>query len=112
MRAAASCSIVCFACCYDHVILAAESGNNTRVVQRDEAEHTILHHSNVNGMECADCGEFLLGYNLGDCQEITSPHDFDEEGVCTVCAYRKAEAEPSGSPAATAVPDSSVAPML
>lgn len=99
-------------CMHDHVILAAESVNNTRVIRRDEAEHTVLHHSTVNGMECADCGKFLCGDTMGDRQEVTSPHDFNEEGVCTVCAYRKVETEPPESPTATAIPDSSVAPTL
>lgn len=71
----------------------------TFVSEYDEQQHTVVSIYGYHA-ECLICGE-PTGGGMPDTDEtVTSPHTFNENGVCTVCSYRKASAEPTAAPTA------------
>lgn len=76
-----------------------------------ETEHTVSYHVMGSATKCLDCG-MILDYdrgavNVNRTSNVTSPHTFNENGVCTVCRYRKTEVESTASPAPSAMPTTS-----
>ena len=66
-----------------------EYTRSTKTIRRDELQHTLLYDTNPRMNKCLDCGMYVDGDDMGDCYEVTSPHTFNENGVCTVCSYRR-----------------------
>lgn len=71
----------------------------TLVSEYDEQQHTVVSFYGYHA-ECLICGE-PTGGGMPDTDEtVTSPHTFNENGVCTVCSYRKASTAPTAAPTA------------
>ena len=71
----------------------------TLVSEYDEQQHTVVNFYGYHA-ECLICGESTGGGMPDTDETVTSPHTFNENGVCTVCSYRKASAEPTAAPTA------------
>lgn len=70
------------------------------IIRKDTTQHTLQYEIAPRIDKCLDCGQYVGGDNMNDCYEVTSPHTFNENGVCTVCSYRNASTVPTAAPTA------------
>lgn len=71
----------------------------TFVSEYDKQQHTVVSIYGYHA-ECLICGEPTDGGMPDTDETVTSPHTFNENGVCTVCSYRKASTAPTAAPTA------------
>ena len=69
----------------------------TLVSEYDEQQHTVVSFYGYHA-ECLICGDSTGGGMPDTDETVTSPHTFNENGVCTVCSYRKASTAPTAAP--------------